>query len=143
MKALPPFIHGSAEARTYAVRPRAPGGLITLSRDPSHTNPETTEIGVPHHGQGGEVDSPKLVAWFQATFGDSAGLRETWDGCWSIDDPALATILETRLAGMADLIERRLKTTDPALAPAIMGARHAPPPSAARRSTGLCAGSRG
>ena len=125
VKVPPRFIHGTAESRTYTVRPPTAGGRVTLSRDPSYPKPETTEIGVPHHGQGGEVDSPEQVAWFQATFGDCAGLRETWDGCWSIDDPALAAILETRLAAMADLIVRRLKTTDSALAPAIVGARPA------------------
>jgi hypothetical protein len=123
MAAPPPFIRGTAESRTYAVRSPVAGGRITLSRGPSYANPEATDIGVPHHGQGGEVDSPEQVAWFQATFGDCAGLRETWDGCWSVEEQALAAILETRLAAMADLIERRLKTTDPALAPAVMGAR--------------------
>jgi hypothetical protein len=125
MAAPPPFIPGTAESRTYAVRSPVVGGTITLSRAPSHANPETTDIAVPHHGQGGEVDSREQVAWFQATLGDCTGLRETWDGCWSIDEPALANILETRLAAMADLIERRLQTTHAALAPALVDARPA------------------
>jgi hypothetical protein len=129
--APPPFIPGAAESRTYTVRPRVPGGRITLSRDPSHAEPETTDIEVPHHGQGGEVESPEQVAWFKATLGDSAGLREVWDGCWSIDEPALAALLEARLAAMAQLTGRRLETSDPGIVPAIVGAR----PAAFRRET--------
>jgi hypothetical protein len=125
MTAPPPFIAGAAESRSYSVRPRVPGGTITLGRDPSQAKPETTDITVPHHGQGGEVDRPEQVAWFEATFGDCAGLRATWEGCWSIDEPALAEILEARLAAMADLTTRRLETSDPAIAPIIVGARPA------------------
>jgi hypothetical protein len=125
MTAPPQFITGTAESRSYSVRPPVPGGTITLARDPSHAKPETTDIAVPHHGQGGEVDHPERVVWFEATFGDCASLRETWDGCWSIDEPALAEILEARLAAMADLIERRLKTSDPTIAPVIVAARPA------------------
>ena len=60
------------------MRRPVPGGTITLGHDPSHAKPETTDIAVPHHGQGGEVDRPEQVVWFAATFGDCAGLRQAW-----------------------------------------------------------------
>lgn len=123
MTAQPSFIPGVAESRTYVVRSQVLGARFVLSRDPSNSNPETTNIEVPCHGQGGEPDSPDQIVWFNAMFGDCAGLRETWDGCWSVDDGGLAAILETRLAAMADLGERLLKTSVPDLIPVVLSAR--------------------
>jgi hypothetical protein len=128
MQPPPLFIPGTTESRTYVLR-AAPGGSLSVTRGAYSTPDERdgraleTGIMVGRHGQGGEVDSPELVKWIAATFADCAGFREVWEGEWSLADPALAVILERRLAAHADLRARFVKTSDPSTVPSIIASR--------------------